>query len=61
MENIENQFPTLSEVESVYFSDLMYLVGDDIERACKLSGLSRPTLFKKLKKYKLHIYKELVQ
>lgn len=61
MENIEDQFPTLNEVESVYFNDLMYLVGDDIKRACKLSGLSTQNLLKKLKKYKLYIYKENIQ
>ncbi len=46
------QLKTLLETtERQYFIDLMPLVGGDIKKACKQSGLSRSRLYDRLKKY----------
>lgn len=55
----EGSFPTLknyrkSTIESIerrYLSELMSFCGDDIEKACEVSGIKRARLYQLLKKY----------
>lgn len=44
---------TLSNAEKAYFSNLMYGVDWDIQKACQVSQLSRPRLYALLKKYQI--------
>jgi len=48
-------FPRLKELvesmEKQYLSELMHTTGGDIQRACDVSGLSRASLYSRLKKY----------
>jgi two-component system NtrC family response regulator len=41
----------IAEAEQQYLYDLMSITGGNIEKACKISGLSRPRLYALLKKY----------
>jgi two-component system NtrC family response regulator len=42
----------VSEAERQYLRDLLSLTGDDIKKACQVSGLSRSRLYTLLKKYR---------
>jgi len=43
----------LEEMKAQYLKNLMALVGKDLQKACRISGMSRSSLYAHLKKYRL--------
>jgi two-component system NtrC family response regulator len=52
-EKIPNLRDYLEEMKAQYLKNLMASVGNDLKQACRVSGMSRSSLYAHLKKYKI--------
>jgi two-component system, NtrC family, response regulator len=52
-EKIPNLRDYLEEMKAQYLKNLMATVGNDLKQACRVSGMSRSSLYAHLKKYKI--------
>ena len=49
----ENSVMTLQELEKKYIGRILTLTGYNIQKTAKLLGIARPSLYRKMGKYKL--------